>query len=474
MEENGKLFAQRFRKLMQDFWAWLGEKLNIRQLSPEQISNLTFEQAVNGALADITSGKRVENIEKNATFADNLTIEQMLEGTTPIETPKHGFKNIKEARDWAKENIVGTYKNADTGEDMRISNLAVGKYLSEKAIKKSVSLDAHLSALKQMPNLIKTALLKESNPDKNNSVNIKEIRRLYGAINYESNVYSVKITVKVVKNEDNKAYSYEVMDIENPDASNRVSLESRRHFDAISTETNNPDLTSTTEIHLTAESRQSVAERQSTNLSTNKGTTNNLNNQTFNEKNNDLRLQVAPNNNSVPQRTDFKTMPEYVNALAAYRANQADETSTHISALKRDNVLSRAAAINKALNTQKSDIQQGISTVINFANDLIGGKTFDELTQANVSQILTQVRNAATAKDITDNLNKIVDIVLDKQVKVAKKLLGKFLDIKIEGKNQVGVRVAKTVDIVAFPFGYNEPKNGSSSRLTRRSACALW
>ncbi|GHT15021.1 hypothetical protein AGMMS4956_14120 [Bacteroidia bacterium] len=49
---------------MQDFWAWLGEKLNIRQLSPKQISNLTFKQAVNGALADIMSSEMVENIKK--------------------------------------------------------------------------------------------------------------------------------------------------------------------------------------------------------------------------------------------------------------------------------------------------------------------------------------------------------------------------------------------------------------------------
>ena len=137
----------------------------------------------------------------------------MLEGTIVIVTPKHEFKNIKEANDWAKNNIVGTYKNNDTGEYFRISKLAVGKYLSKKAVEQSISIDAHLSALKQMPELIKTALLKECVPDKNNSIDIKEIQRLYGAIHYDNQIYSVKITVKVYKTEVSKAYSYQVINI---------------------------------------------------------------------------------------------------------------------------------------------------------------------------------------------------------------------------------------------------------------------
>jgi hypothetical protein len=40
---------------------------------------------------------------------------------------------------------------------------------------------------------------------------------LYGAINYESRQYSVKITVKVYQREGNKAYSYEVRQIESPE-----------------------------------------------------------------------------------------------------------------------------------------------------------------------------------------------------------------------------------------------------------------
>ena len=140
----------------------------------------------------------------------------------PIDTPKHLFQNIKEAKIWAKDNITGIYKNTDTGENIRVSKTAVDKYLSESAIKKSVSLDAHLSALIQIPSLIETSVLKEKKRDRVNDSNISEIRRFYGAINFENKIFSVKITVKVYKTEISKAYSYEVVNIKTPPINGRV------------------------------------------------------------------------------------------------------------------------------------------------------------------------------------------------------------------------------------------------------------
>jgi ribosomal protein L25 (general stress protein Ctc) len=144
----------------------------------------------------------------------------MLKDATLIEMPRHRFKNFDEARKWAKENIVGMYKNENTGEDISISRRAVDKYLSKKAVKKSISIDAHLSTLKVLPELIKTSILKETHPDKGEDVNIKEIQRLYGVVSYGEKKHPVKITVKIIKGEGNKAYSYEVMGIEKTRMSN--------------------------------------------------------------------------------------------------------------------------------------------------------------------------------------------------------------------------------------------------------------
>jgi hypothetical protein len=123
---------------------------------------------------------------------------------------------LQKQKKWAKENITGTYHNENTDKDISISKTAIDKYLSEKTIKKSASVDVHLSAIKQIPKLIETSVLKEKHNDRNEDSNIQEIQRLYGAIKYEGRNYPVKITVKVIKTEGNKAYNYEVMQIASP------------------------------------------------------------------------------------------------------------------------------------------------------------------------------------------------------------------------------------------------------------------
>ena len=189
-----------------------------------------------------------------------------------INTPKHHFKNIREAKKWAKENITGMYKNVNTCEDIHVSRTAVDKYLSASAIKKSVSLDAHLSALMQMPKLIETSVLKETKQDRGNDSNISEIRRFYGAINYEDAIYPVKITIKVIKCGNNKAYSYEVMQIESPITQKELSGQSilggahgnRIHLtDDIKS---NPDFPSNADFLPSADIRRSVAEYRSPNI----------------------------------------------------------------------------------------------------------------------------------------------------------------------------------------------------------------
>ncbi|MDR3189318.1 MAG: hypothetical protein LBT94_09085 [Prevotellaceae bacterium] len=170
-----------------------------------------------------------DNPKETATFAASeqpLTVAQMLEGTTPIDAPKHRFKNFDEARRWARENIVGTYKNEHTGEDINVSKTAIDKYVSASAVLKSVNKDAHLSALGQIPKLIQTAILRERQQDRDNNQDIKEIQRLYGAISYEGAQYPVKITVKAYPTGSNKAYSYEVVKIENPIGQWEHSVES--------------------------------------------------------------------------------------------------------------------------------------------------------------------------------------------------------------------------------------------------------
>lgn len=142
----------------------------------------------------------------------------------------HGFKNFKEARNWAKKNIVKIYTEEETGGKglVRISNTALDKYLSQKAVDKSDSQDVHLAVLKVLPSVLKESIDAETHPDfikgadgerrTDNGIN-KDllVHRCYGAVNIDGKIYRVKITLKEeARNKDlpHKAYSYEATKIE--------------------------------------------------------------------------------------------------------------------------------------------------------------------------------------------------------------------------------------------------------------------
>ena len=144
-------------------------------------------------------------------------------------THEHGFKNYAEAKQWAKENIAGTYTDAETGGkgEIRISNTAIDKFLSESATAKSENRDAHMSTLRVLPDVIRESIDAEQHPDFKKGVDGKRsaengvnsdvmIHRLYGAIRIGDDIYRVKVTLKENRRtkETTKAYSYETTKIE--------------------------------------------------------------------------------------------------------------------------------------------------------------------------------------------------------------------------------------------------------------------
>lgn len=141
----------------------------------------------------------------------------------------HGFKNYKEAKSWAKSNIACTYSNEETGGkgEIRISNAAIDKYLSQSAVDKSDSKDVHLAVLKILPDVIRESVNAEQHADykkgedgmrnKKNGINPDvTIHRLYGAVRMNGKLYRVKVTLKEnnTSKEPKSPHSYEATKIE--------------------------------------------------------------------------------------------------------------------------------------------------------------------------------------------------------------------------------------------------------------------
>ena len=182
--------------------------------------------------------------ENNAQITSHTKFSLKKDGLTPeiANIPvnivdadeEHGFKNYAEAREWAKKNIVRTYNDEETGGkgEINISNTAVGKYLSEKAIDKSISKDVHMSVLKVLPSVLRESVDAYQHGDRKKVNNVRSekfginpdvmIHRCFGAVNIAGKVYGVKITLKenVKTRENKKLYSYEATKIELLDGKN--------------------------------------------------------------------------------------------------------------------------------------------------------------------------------------------------------------------------------------------------------------
>ena len=191
--------------------------------------NGTYLKAPNGADTNLNPEQwaMVRTNKFKAWFGDWELATKVLNVVPALK--EHGFKSFGEARAWAKEHIVRTLTDVETGGkgEILVSNNAVAKFLSESAVAKSDSKDVHLSVLKILPDVIRESVDAEQHPDYKkgedgsrrveNGVNEHvTIHRLYSAVNIDGKTYRVKVTLKEYAdvNRPQKAYSYEAAKIE--------------------------------------------------------------------------------------------------------------------------------------------------------------------------------------------------------------------------------------------------------------------
>lgn len=131
---------------------------------------------------------------------------------------------------WAKKNIIDkdSYVVDSNGvrHDCAITATAIEKYLSSKAIDKSVSRDLHLKVLPLLSRVLANSVEVEVHPDYNKVDEVRKpengynaetlMHRFYGAVEVDGEVYRAKSTIKEYrdKNTQLKPYTYEVTNIE--------------------------------------------------------------------------------------------------------------------------------------------------------------------------------------------------------------------------------------------------------------------
>ena len=208
---------QRVKRAIDKFWKAVADFLHIHYTSAEEVADRVMKDLLDGV-----DPRSMMDGGKSLRPETRINVVEAESG--------HGFKNYAEAKTWAKEHIARTYSGEETGGkgDIRISNAAVDKYLSQSAVDKSESKDVHLAVLKVLPDVIRESVDAEQHADfkkgedgvrsAENGINPDvTIHRLYGAVRMDGKVYRVKVTLKEdTQNEElaKKAYSYEATKIE--------------------------------------------------------------------------------------------------------------------------------------------------------------------------------------------------------------------------------------------------------------------
>ena len=207
---------QRVKRAIDKFWKAVADFLHIHYTSAEEVADRVMKDLLDG-------------VDPRSMMDGGKSLRPETRVNVVEAEAGHGFKNYAEAKTWAKEHIARTYSGEETGGkgDIRISNAAVDKYLSQSAVDKSESKDVHLAVLKVLPDVIRESVDAEQHADfkkgedgvrsAENGVNPNvTIHRLYGAVRMDGKVYRVKVTLKenTRTKETPKAYSYEATKIE--------------------------------------------------------------------------------------------------------------------------------------------------------------------------------------------------------------------------------------------------------------------
>ena len=154
-KNNGNVFDKttamnamhRVKQAIEKFWKAVADFLHIHYTSAEQVADQVMKDLLDG-------------VDPRSMMDGGKSLRPETRINIVAAKSEHGFKNYAEAKTWAKEHIARTYSSKETGGkgDIRISNAAVDKYLSQSAVDKSDSKNVHLSVLKVLPDVIRESV----------------------------------------------------------------------------------------------------------------------------------------------------------------------------------------------------------------------------------------------------------------------------------------------------------------------------
>ena len=367
---------------------------------------------------------------------------------SPFDTSKKTKALKEDVVAYANEHgIIGTMTEAETNGkgQISISKTSVEKMVDDSSTSKSVDKDTHLAVIPQLREIIAESVMAETHPDYNKGEDGKRssdngynpdnlIHRCYGAISVDGQEYRVKLTLKETSGnrKSKKAYSYEVTKIEVLDG-----------------QTTKP---------LSVSSRKSNTPNGRSNVSdvfvSGAKLLNNL------EKSYDSGKKILDESKIADESTDLYRDPDETediwNDQSLGLQERITAAATRLANNHRDNKTLRNDAmraiggnlsdLRKAMSLQRTFDMTTVKRVADLARVLMNNGYLNGLTQQEVKRLLAAVKNSVGHNDIEGDVQKVMDIMVDNQLKHAEDTLHELEAIRGSKVDARGVEVQGQLD----------------------------
>lgn len=437
-----------------------------RDIVKREELGLTDEARYNmGDAPETFKARQRRAVENKGTVMPGLNDAQV----KVVDVPRHPYTgSIKEASkqaiDAAKAKFVPNgepktlhYNNFGAEFDYSISGKALKESLNPKQQEKSDSRSVHLAVAEHLDEVIGASIEVEEHPDylKNEhgerdtrKVNADALmHRFYGAITVEGKSYRVMTLMREDRNVGNGVHAYEVTKIEVLDGQTTkpLSVSSRKS----NTPNDSHGLNSELEAHdLNGRSNVSDVFVSGAKL------LNNL------EKSYDSGKRILDESKIADESTDLYRDPDETediwNDQSLGLQERITAAATRLANNHRDNKTLRNDAmraiggnlsdLRKAMSLQRTFDMTTVKRVADLARVLMNNGYLNGLTQQEVKRLLAAVKNSVGHNDIEGDVQKVMDIMVDNQLKHAEDTLHELEAIRGSKVDARGVEVQGQLD----------------------------
>lgn len=372
--------------------------------------------------------------------------------------------------------IIGTMTEEETKwkGKVTISKASIEKMVDDSATGKSVDKDTHLAVIPKLREVIAESVMAETHPDYNKGKDGKRssengynpdnlIHRCYGAISIDGQEYRVKLTLKENPSQTSrKAYTYEVTKIELLDSTDGERTGLSSSYQSNSNGVGSHPQPKVGSSYPLAKLLQNVGKsyEKDKNL---------LNESKIADESTDLyrdpddtddispdgATSPSPQQNSRKRGSAFGLddvwtdgslgLQERITAAATRLANNHREDKT----LRNDAMRAiggNLSDLRKAMSLQRTFDMTTVKRVADLARVLMNNGYLNGLTQQEVKRLLAAVKNSVGHNDIEGDVQKVMDIMVDNQLKHAEETLHSLEAIKGSKVDARGVEVQGQLD----------------------------